>query len=261
LGIYQGQGKLRDISENVNLIELNSEKAAQQGAHLIVFPEMWLTGYNIKEDIHRLAIPLSSPIISQTADIAKRLNMGIVYGYPEREGDNVYNSAIIINEKGQIVLNYRKSHLYGPDEKLYFKPGNIIPDPVLIHKKKIGIGICYDLEFPEFTRILAMKGSEIVVFPTANWDLVVNNILVQARAVENGVVIAYVNRTGQEGEIQFPGVSSIVNQIGQFLILMNNEPSLSIIELQTLTSTSSYLQDRRFELYAPLSINTPFSRL
>jgi len=120
----------------------------------------------------------------------------------------------------------------------------------MIHNKKIGIGICYDIEFPEYCRIMALKGAEIIVAPTANWDVLTNKILVPARAAENSIVLAYVNRIGEEGDITFPGLSSVVNQVGEFLVLMQAEPELAVVSIPSIKGIP-YLQDRRTDLYPP----------
>jgi len=246
IAIYQGQGVIRDVKENLTVMSQQAHLAADKGCALIVFPEMWLTGYNIKDEIITLSEPMDGMSFAEATKIAIKYSIALVYGYPEASGGKVYNSVMFIDSDGNMIQNYRKIHLFGPEEKKYFTPGNEILPPVSMKGKQFGIGICYDIEFPEFARIHALRGTEILLIPSANWDPTPNKILAPARAAENNIFVAYVNRTGPEDGEHFIGQSSVTDPLGNFLIFLDHDkPELALTSIQTVKLPFSYLQDRR----------------
>ncbi|WP_277343792.1 nitrilase-related carbon-nitrogen hydrolase, partial [Pseudomonas viridiflava] len=125
-----------------------------QGAQLLVCPEMFLTGYNIgAAAVQRLAQPADGAAARQIAGIARHTGVAIAYGYPERgEDGRLYNAAQLIDAHGNRLGNYRKTHLFGDADRAMFSAGEQAPALFEFNGWKLGLLICYDLEFPENAR-------------------------------------------------------------------------------------------------------------
>ena len=261
VAIYQGPGKSADADENLTIIQRKAVAAADQGADLIIFPELFLTGYNIGKTVRDLAEPADGPACQKVAEIAWKKNIAILYGYPERLNKDVYNSALLINRSGIICANYRKTHLYGSYEKKCFKPG----DSLIIAGMaglKIGILICYDVEFPEAVRSLVNAGADLIAVPTALMEdyCRVANHVVPARAYENGVFVTYVNRCGIEGDTVYCGRSCLVGPDGRDILRAGQSEELLVADMDKQAIAAAreadpILSDVRKELYnAPITI-------
>lgn len=230
-------------------------QAVAAQADLLIFPEMFLTGYNIGDDVFKLAEPADGPSAAAVETIARESGVSILYGYPERSGHRTFNSARLIHPARGAIANYRKTHLYGAEEKRLFAPGG---DLVLadLDGLKVGILICYDVEFPEAVRALALAGAELIAVPTAliePYDIV-SRTLVPARAFENQVYVAYAGMCGREGNLGYCGLSCIVGPDGQDLARAGADPALLIADIDPSAITrgrkkNPYLSDRRAELY------------
>ncbi|MFE2565656.1 carbon-nitrogen hydrolase family protein, partial [Streptomyces mirabilis] len=234
-------------------------RAAAAGAGLVAAPEMFLTGYAIGDDIARLAEPADGDSADAIAEIATRHGVAVVYGYPEREGETVYNSAQLISADGTRLANYRKTHLFGCFERDHFTPGE---QPVVqadLNGLRVGLMICYDVEFPENVRAHALAGTDLLVVPTAQmhpFQFVAESV-VPVRAFENQMYVAYVNRVGQEGEFEFVGLSTLAGPDaiartragrGEELVLADADPDF----LAASREANPYLKDRRPGLYGSL---------
>jgi predicted amidohydrolase len=216
IGVYQGQPKPLDKEANLSTIERTARSAAEAGAKLVIFPELFLTGYNQpKKDLHALAEPRNGPTISKACGIAKETGVGLLFGFPERGEKSTFNSAALIDGTGNIVTVYRKIQLFGDVEPTIFERGSKF-EVVDFPPFRIGIVICYDIEFPEISRKLTKAGANLIAVPTANmapyYD--VPTTLVRARALENGVAVAYSNLIGTEGGLTYTGLSCIVGSDG-----------------------------------------------
>jgi predicted amidohydrolase len=144
----------------------SAARAAQAfGAQLLVTPELSLTGYALGNDIGRLAEPRDGPLIMRLLQLARATDLAIVAGFPERDGGAVYNSAVMVSANG--VECYRKCHLFGPVERAQFSASDAAPRVFDVAGVKAGLLICYDIEFPEMARGLALAGVDLVIVPTA----------------------------------------------------------------------------------------------
>ncbi|MCP4627290.1 MAG: carbon-nitrogen hydrolase family protein [bacterium] len=265
VALYQGAGLPTQVDENLEIIQRKANSAAGQGADLIIIPELFLTGYNIGQQVRELAEPADGPACQKVARIAREADIAILYGYPERLNDDVYNSALLINRAGNTCANYRKTHLYGSYEKKCFKPG----DSLIITKLEglnIGILICYDVEFPEAVRSLVNAGADLIAVPTALMEdyCRVANQVVPVRAYENGVFVAYVNRCGIEGDTVYCGRSCLAGPDGRDILRAGQSEELLIanVDKQTIAEareTNPVLSDVRRELYKAPVKNTGFS--
>ncbi|MFI1682476.1 carbon-nitrogen hydrolase family protein [Streptomyces sp. NPDC020607] len=256
--LLQSSGQPGSVDANLAALDDAAGRAAAGGAGLLVAPELHLTGYAIGDDIARLAEPADGESAKAVAEIAARHEVGVVYGYPEREGDLVFNSVQLIGPDGARA-NYRKTHLFGGFERDSFTPGEQSVVQAELGGVRIGLMICYDVEFPENVRAHALAGTDLLVVPTAQMHpfQFVAESLVPVRAFENQLYVAYVNRVGPEGEFEFVGLSTLVGPDGvararagrsEELVLGDVDPEF----LSASRENNPYLRDRRPGLYASL---------
>lgn len=261
IAIFQGPEQAGTVAANLDQLAAAARDAAAQGARLLITPEMFLTGYHIgREATRRLAEPADGPAAQRVAAIAAEAGLAILYGYPERDGDSVHNAAQLIDRDGRRPANHRKTHLFGDIDRNAFEPGEGPPSVAELDGLRLGILICYDVEFPENVRLLALAGVDFVAVPTALMQpyTFVARSLVPARAYENQVFLAYANRCGRERELDYLGLSCIVAPDGSEPARAGGGEELIVGELDPAVQQASrrintYLRDRRPELYGPLA--------
>lgn len=255
--LFQSSGKLSDVGQNIEILDDAARRAAQAGAGLLIAPEMFLTGYAIGDDVHRLAEPADGPSARRLGAVAARHGIALAYGYPERgAGGETYNAVRLIGPDGLPLANYRKTHLFGDFERAYFTPGDTPVVQAELGGLRLGFLICYDVEFPENVRAHAVAGTDLLVVPTAQmqpFEFVAESV-VPTRAFESQLYVAYVNRIGTEGEFEFVGLSCLAGPDGiaharaakgEELLLADADPEL----LRASRAANPYLADRRPELY------------
>lgn len=241
------------------LIELESaaKAAAAQGADILITPEMFLTGYNIGIDKIRLcAEPLTGGMMQDAGEIARQHGIALVTGFAERSGDAIFNTAVFIEPSGKPSAHYRKTHLYGDVDKTQFAPGDQLCRPFPYKGWTIALTICYDIEFPEVARHLAIGGADLILVPTANmkpYDSVATR-LVPARAQENTVYVAYANYIGSEPPFDYCGQSCLCGPDGEDIARAGTEAAIlygdvSKQELASLRQTATHLADIQANLY------------
>ncbi len=261
MAVLQAEGAVNAVEENLRRIDGYAARAAEQGAELLVTPELFATGY-------APALVVGSDgegIRADLSDISRRHGIALVGSTVEAAGDRHHISASLFDRQGVELTRYRKSHLFGPEEKSVFTPGNDLPDLVPLLGLTVALGICYDIEFPEFARSAARRGADLLLIPTAvpttgdvggrppeltyNAERI-STLLVPARALENGVYIAYANHTGPG----FTGLSSIASPYGTFLGLAGGGEELLIAEVdgsevERARGLNTYLTCMRPALY------------
>ncbi|MGW0085977.1 carbon-nitrogen hydrolase family protein [Streptomyces sp. NPDC003393] len=258
--LLQSSGHPGAVAENLRVLDAAAGRAAAAGAALLLAPEMFLTGYAIGDDIGRLAESADGESADAIAELAGRHGLAIAYGYPERDGEAVFNSAQLISADGVRLANYRKTHLFGGFERDHFAPGERPVVQARLNGLTVGLLICYDVEFPENTRGHALAGTDLLLVPTALMHpfQFVAESLVPVRAFENQMYVAYANRAGREGEFEFAGLSTLAGPDGvartragqsEELVLADVDPSL----LAASREANPYLRDRRPALYGALS--------
>ncbi|MEM9762175.1 MAG: carbon-nitrogen hydrolase family protein [Pseudomonadota bacterium] len=207
-----------DPAANLGAIERGLAVAAAAGAELAVFPELFVTGYNLGTAVHDLAEAEGAGAERTLVALAKAAGVALVAGLPQRAGNTVRNVALCVDGNGTVLARYAKRHLFGDAERAIFTPGKG-PAVVELGDRKVGLSICYDIEFPEVARELARAGAEIILVPTANmtpfWD--VPTSLIRARALENGVAVVYANLCGEENGMTYTGLSVVVGPDGRDL--------------------------------------------
>lgn len=257
--LLQSSGRPGDVAHNLQVLQDAARAAAARGAGLLAAPEMFLTGYAIGADVPKLAEPADGPSAQAVARIAAEHGLAIAYGFPERDGDTVYNAVQLIDADGARLATYRKTHLFGCFEREWFTPGDRPVVQAELGGLRVGLMICYDVEFPENVRAHALAGTDLLLVPTAQMHpfQFVAESLVPVRAFENQMYIAYVNRTGPEGEFEFVGLSTLAGPDGVAraragrgaeLVSADVDPAF----LAASRETNPYLRDRRPELYASL---------
>lgn len=247
-----------DVAGNLARLDHAAMQATDSGAALLVCPEMSLTGYNIgAAAVQQLAEAADGAMAVAVAAIAQRAGLAIVYGYPERGVDGaVYNAAQCIAADGQRLANHRKTHLFGELDRAMFCAGAELSPLFDLNGWRIGLLICYEIEFPENARQRALAGADVVVVPTANmreFDFVATT-LVPVRAYENQCVVVYANHCGHEGDTVYGGLSSIVAPNGHGLAVAGRNSTLLVADLDSAALSASrerlpYLADRHPGVY------------
>ena len=248
--------------EALRRLDQQAQQVRALGADLLVCTEMSLTGYAIgAERVQALAESQDGPLARAVATIARQHRIAIVYGYPERHpaGGKPFNAVQCIDDTGEPIGRYRKTHLFGKLDHQQFTAGDAASQVFACRGWQLGMLICYDVEFPETTRLLALQGADAVLVPTANmvgFDEV-PQLLVPARACENRLFVAYANACGQEGDLSYGGLSTLALADGTTLARADRAPDtlLATLSASVLAEArrSSQLPARRPDLYGTLS--------
>ena len=260
LALAQMASRRANKEENIKKIKELVVKAQMQKADLVVFPELCLTGYVVRDQIYELAETIPGSSTRRIEAIAKEKGVHIVFGMPElseKTKATIFNTAVFIGPEG-LIGKYRKMYLPNHsvfEEKRYFRPGYqaaAFDTPI----GKIGLCICYDIFFPEVIRLTRLRGSQLVICISASPAIRRNyfEILTAARALENTAFLAYVNLVGVEDGMQFWGGSRLVNPTGDIVARAKyDEEDLVICDINygELTSAEVFiptLRDLRPEL-------------
>ncbi|MES2943336.1 MAG: carbon-nitrogen hydrolase family protein [Pseudomonadota bacterium] len=222
LALLQCESRPCDVLANLQRLNHAAADAAAAGAHLLVTPEMFLTGYNIGAPQARvLAEATDGPRAQAVAAIARQHQIAIVFGHPEHNAEGqIFNTAQCVDAQGQPLASYRKTHLFGELDRSMFSPGKGDEPLFELHGWQLGLLICFDVEFPENNRRLALQGADLIVVPTANmadFDFVAQH-LVPTRAYENQLFVAYANFCGREGDLAYGGLSCVAAPDGTGLM-------------------------------------------
>jgi predicted amidohydrolase len=264
ISCFQGPERADTPEGNLSRLARLAGEARGGGAQLLVAPELFLTGYFLgAEAVGRLAEPLDGPSLAAARRIASTEKIALAFGFPERDGGEVYNAAIAIGADGAVLATYRKTHLFGDVDRQQFSRGEAEPRIFEIGGFKAGLLICYDVEFPETVRSLALGGAELAIVPTAlmlPFDVVARTV-VPARAYENQLYVAYANRCGREASFDYCGLSCVVGPDGADLARAGRGEELIFADLDRDAIHASrqlnpYLGDRRPELYFRLGEGT-----
>lgn len=212
-------------------LEQALKAAAAMGAVTLVGPEAFLPGYN-QPDIPAKAQPRGGPWHQRLAALARQHNCGIVIGYAERDGDQIYNASVAFSATGREIGHYRKIQLFGPREKSIYAPGHALSTFDLAGIRAAML-ICYDVEFAHLTRALAEEGADLILVPTANPEpnTHVSRMVVPAHAINHGLTIVYANYCGTEGDITYCGASVIAAPDAAILAAAGPGPALLIADI------------------------------
>ena len=266
-----------NIKKSINLIE----QAAEKGANIVLLQELFQTPYfciQYDEEIFKLAQTFeNNSLINEMSEVAKKHKVVLPISFFEKDNNAYFNSIAVIDADGTVLGKYRKSHI--PDgagylEKYYFNPGDTGFKVWKTAFGKIGIGICWDQWFPEAARIMALKGAEILFYPTAIGDEIMSTYdsseawqtVMQGHAAANIMPVVASNRIGSEsvkGQVNgFYGKSFICNRSGKIIAeASKDKEEIIIAEIDTeenhlFRRNWGLFRDRRPELYKEiLSLN------
>lgn len=284
VGIIQLK-KTADVEENRRLLAFHIRKAAAEGADFIVNQELHDSLYFCQtEDVDRfdLAVEIPSAATDTYASLARELGVVIVTSLFERRAPGLYhNTAVVFEKDGSIAGKYRKMHI--PDdpayyEKFYFTPGDLDFEPIDTSVGRLGVLVCWDQWYPEAARLMAMKGAEILIYPTAiGWESRDTPeekarqrqawmIVQRGHAVANGLPVVAVNRVGYEPDpsgqtegITFWGSSFVAGPQGELLFEASDaKEEVAIVEIDMARSEQvrrwwPFLRDRRIDCYGGLT--------
>jgi predicted amidohydrolase len=210
------QCALAGAGQSERLAALRAAIAGQgQRPDLVVCPELFMSGYNVGAAIDAQAEAPDGPFAARIAALARETGTAICYGYPERDGDKVYNAAACIGSDGAFIANHRKLVIPPGFELEHFACG-ARPTFFTLAGLRFAILICYDAEFPEGVRHAALAGAHCLLVPTAlsdQWGVVALKMM-PTRAFENGVYVVYCDHAGAEGDLTYAGGSCIASPVG-----------------------------------------------
>ena len=272
-----------DEDKNIDKAEQLINKAVKKGVNIFLLQELFTSPYFCSSQdpkFFKLAQPFeNNNLIEKFSKIASKFSVVLPVSFFEKDKNSYYNSVAIIDSNGEVLGKYRKSHIPqnpGYEEKYYFSPGNSGFKVWETRVCKIGVGICWDQWFPEAARLTALKGAEIIFYPTAiGWHpkekekfgkTQLNSWLSvqKAHAIANGVYVAAVNRIGIEKQgskkLEFWGNSIIFDPNGNILKKANTKESTIICEVdfkkvETTRRHWPFFRDRRIDSYKKILKN------
>ena len=260
ISLAQMNISLGDVNRNLLMMEKWSKEAARRGSHLVVFPELWSTGYAL-DRAQELSQTLNSGIFTDISESAVQNKISIVGSVLEKRGAEVANSATFFAPNGRLMGVYRKIHLFGlMEEDKYLQAGSS-PLTMDLPWGKTALAICYDLRFPELFRRYAVDQTELMII-SSEWPAIRIEhwrMLLQARAIENQCYIIATNSTGETGDTVFGGHSMIVDPWGKIVIEAGDEPMLVTADIETervaqVRRQIPVFDDRRPETYETLNL-------
>ncbi len=281
IACHQLAPTIADLDANIALSIATVRDSVARGARVIVMPELALSGYMLFDtaEARTVAITPAHPVFAEWSALVAPVDGVVVGGFAELGDDGlVYNSAAIVDATGVLAV-YRKTHLWDK-EKLIFTPGAVTAPVIDTPVGRIGILICYDLEFPEMTRSLTLRGAELIVVPT-NWpretvpagERVEEITKAMAAANTNHVAIACCDRSGIERGQEWNEMGTIVDEMGWVVASVDGQGittadlDLTLARDKTITALCDSFGDRRPELYGEIIAPKPsdgrdiFSRL
>ncbi len=284
VGLVQ-QVNIGDRTANIDKLKENIRACALQGAELVVLQELHNGLYFCQTEdteVFDQAEPIPGPSTEIFGALAKELGVVLVLSLFEKRAPGLYhNTAVVIEKDGTIAGRYRKMHI--PDdpayyEKFYFTPGDLGFEPIRTSVGKLGVLVCWDQWYPEAARLMAMKGAELLIYPTAiGWESSDTEeekkrqlgawVTVQrGHAVANGLPVVTVNRVGHEVDpsgqtngIRFWGNSFVAGPQGELLAeLSNSDEEIRIVEIDKTRSENvrrwwPFFRDRRIDAFGDLT--------
>ena len=251
--------------------------AAKKGAKLVCLPELFRSLYFCQKQDYKcfqLAEPIPGPTTQALSSAAKKHKITLVSSlFEKRTGGLYHNTAVVFGPNGKILGTYRKMHIPddpGFNEKFYFTPGDTGFQPIDTPAGRLGVLVCWDQWYPEAARLMALRGAQILIYPTAiGWARGEKKEVCQdqrgawqtiqrSHAIANGLFVLSINRTGRENNLDFWGTSFISNPIGHVVSEASTDrpeilhAALNLSETTTTRQHWPFLRDRRIDAYAGL---------
>lgn len=255
LSLGQMDVRLGQPDENFEQVRTWTAEAARHGSALVVFPELWSTGYDL-ENWRRHARRLGEGLFSQLSDLAAEFQISIAGSVLEARNSKAYNTFVLYDRTGQPAAVYRKLHLFRlMEEEKWLAPGEAA---VIVEAGwgRTGLAICYDLRFAELFRKYALAGARLIILPAewpgrraAHWKT-----LLRARAIENQMFVVGVNRVGESKGELFGGGSAVIDPWGEAAVEGGEGPALlhAEIDLDRVDEVRKKIpvfEDRRPDVY------------
>jgi predicted amidohydrolase len=233
IAVAQMDCKMGDVRANLETIEKLAKSVSKQNPDMICFPELATTGYSLNRNWLKHAEEVPGRTSDELCRIASEFGSYMICGVDELDSSSgkIHDSAILISPSGKLRGTYRKVHLWDQERKFFVHGYNF---PTFQTKfGKIGIGICYDIEFPEAARALAMNGAKLLFFPSAEMSPMENHVdaYAKSRAAENCCFVAFSNRSGTEYKTHFFGSSQIVSPECKVLARSSVKSPVAIAEV------------------------------
>ncbi len=253
--VLQFSPVLGDIEANIR--QITRLLAANQGSDLYVLPELASSGFNFTDRNHAMSVAESiddSRFIDALEELCARYQCYIASGINEREGDLLFNTAVLVSPDGLIGV-YRKLHLFDREKEI-FEPGDLDIPVYETSIGTIGLLICFDWMFPEVWRAMALQGVQIIAHPCC-LVLPYCQRVVPSHAIINRIFVATANRVGIEGDITFNGKSVIVAPDGTIMgngaegeeDVITVDMDISLADNKMVTMRNHALDDRRADVY------------
>lgn len=283
VGIIQ-QANTADHADNKARLKASIRKVAHEGAELVVLQELHNGLYFCQTEdvgVFDQAEPIPGPSTDEFGALARELGVVIVLSLFERRAAGLYhNTAVVIERDGSIAGRYRKMHI--PDdpayyEKFYFTPGDLGFEPINTSVGRLGVLVCWDQWYPEAARLMALRGADVLIYPTAiGWESSDNpdeqtrqsdawQIVQRGHAVANGLPVITVNRvgveldpSGQTNGIRFWGRSFVAGSQGELMLELGREEATEVIEIDLKRSERvrrwwPFFRDRRIDAFDGLT--------
>jgi 5-aminopentanamidase len=262
--------RIGDLAGNRARAARAVEAAAARGARIVLLPELCSSGYVFRDaaEARSLAEPADGPTTTGWTELARDLDVVVIGGFAEIDGDGVLrNSAALVDADGVRAV-YRKAHLWDR-ESLVFTPGDDAPPVVETDRGRIGLMVCYDLEFPEWVRLPALAGAQLLAAPS-NWPaspvslngLSGEGLRAQANACVNRMYVAVCDRHGHERGVEWVGGSMLVDPDGRIVAgppadageaIVLADCDLAAADDKRISERNHVFGDRRPELYGPIA--------
>jgi predicted amidohydrolase len=265
----QMEPKLLDAEANLGKVIHFMHEVSLCNAEIAVFPECALTGYALSaEEADAIAEPIPGPRTERLTEACREADLvAVAVGTIEKDAhDRLYNTAVLVGPNG-LIAHYRKTHLPFLGVDRYLAAGDALPGPFETPVGRLGLLICYDLRFPEPSRVLALSGAQVILLPTA-WPSAATlypDFMAQSRASENSISLVAANRVGEERGTRYLGRSVIVGPNGEMLaeggaegeeiLCAEIDPGQSDLKDRIFVPGEYELylfDDRRPELYRPI---------
>jgi len=267
VAVAQMNSLLCEVEANLAKVEALMRSAAGLGAHIVLVPETFTTGYGVGERIGEVSDTIPGRITDRLGGLCKELRLHFYGSMIEKDGERFHNTGVLISSKGELLSRYRKVHLFSSEKEMFVPGGEAVV--VKTELGALGLTICMDLLFPEYIRGLVLSGAEYILNSTDwlrygpidhwQWHYRQPRALATVRALENTVCLAMACQWGTEGEFSKFGYSCIVGPSGRILAGVEEGEGVAVHDLsidgvEKWRSIASYLEDRKdhIELYRRL---------
>ena len=247
-----------DKRQNLIACRRAVERAAGLRADIIVLPELILTGFPPQKELLRIVEAAHGADDDAFGDMAAQHGIAIVAGLPELDTDSgaVFNAMVVFGRRGEELARYHKAHLFDGERSAY-RPGDTLNGLFSYEGVRCGLLCCFDIEFPEAARTLALQGTQCILVSSANmlpWDAH-HRLHIRARALENHVFVAYANRAGNSPDFAYAGQSALIDPLGRVVreARADDQVIVAALALELIAQSREvfdYLRERRPGLYS-----------